>query len=237
MDLNTIEIPDLLITELYRDHLLATEGYTATATKRSSLPPAGPAPKDISVTAAGSTLPKAPTHPIGAVPRTTPTPAPEAAAEPAMALAATPTSTPASTTSSTPAPPAYKYLGRNQKRITIIVQSPGIAFLPDDQLNVLTKMLEACRMNIGDVAIVNHINTPIVITTLKEQLNPSIVLLFGIQPVEIRLPINFPTFKIQAYDECTYLYAPPLSELVPPTAESKLLKSKLWICLKDLFGV
>ena len=138
-----------------------------------------------------------------------------------------------------PAPPAtgYKFLGNNRRKITILVQSPNTAFLPDDQLTFLTKILEACQMNIGDVAIVNHAHTPVVITELRQQLQSSIILLFGVDPIAIRLPIRFPVFKTQAYDSCTYLSAPALEELVPATHEGKLLKSKLWVCLKTLFNV
>jgi hypothetical protein len=204
MDLNTIDIPELLISELYRDNLLATEIKATVAT----------------------TQPSAPVTPL--MHGSAPAKESPLSKEPIATTAPIPGTVPIST---------YKYLGHNQKQITIIIQSPGIAFLPDDQLAVLTKMLEACRMNIGDVAIINHANTPVAITMLREQLHPSIILLFGIQPVDIRLPINFPVFKIQSYDACTYLCAPPLSELVPPTDESRLLKSKLWVCLKTLFAI
>jgi hypothetical protein len=134
-------------------------------------------------------------------------------------------------------PGPYKFLGNNRKHIAIIVHSPGTPFLPDNQLSFLTKILEACRMNIGDIAIVNAATTPVLIADLKQQLNPTAILLFGLEPVAIKLPINFPVFRLQPYDSCTYLSAPALSQLVQNSEESKLLKSKLWICLKTLFNV
>jgi hypothetical protein len=63
------------------------------------------------------------------------------------------------------------------------------------------------------------------------------VLLFGLDPTAIRLPINFPHFKQLTYDDCVYLSSPALDQLVPNTEESKLLKSKLWVCLKTIFDV
>jgi hypothetical protein len=134
-------------------------------------------------------------------------------------------------------PSTYKFLGKNNRRVSIIVDSPGAAFLPDPQLDFLTKILEACRMNIGDVAIINHHATPVVINALRQQLQPQRILLFGVEPTAIRLPINFPEFKLQPYDQCTYLSAPPLHQLVSNTADAKLLKSKLWVSLKTLFDV
>ena len=186
MSINNIQLKDLVVSQLYKDHLLA-----------SSAPPA------------------------------TPVPPPPSSTPEAHSLQLT----------ATPAPSGYKTLGNNLRNITIVVHSPGIAFLPDDQLNVLTRMLEACRMNIGDVAIVNHAASPVVIGPLKQQLQPSFVLLFGPTPQTIGLPMDFPVFKIQAYDQCTYLTAPSLEELVRPGDESRPLKSKLWVCLKTLFGI
>ena len=109
--------------------------------------------------------------------------------------------------------------------------------MPDNQLTFLTKILEACRMTLADVAIVNNAATPVTITALRQQLQPRTVLLFGVEPTAIRMPINFPTFKQLSYDDCTYLSSPALDLLVPNTEDSKLLKSKLWVCLKTLFEV
>jgi hypothetical protein len=134
-------------------------------------------------------------------------------------------------------PSPYKFLGNHRRKVSIIVDSPGAAFLPDDQLGFLSKILEACRMNIGDVAIINHHTAPVVITALRQQLQPQSILLFGVEPTTIRLPINFPEFKLQPYDDCTYLSAPPLQQMVGNTADAKLLKSKLWVSLKTLFDV
>jgi hypothetical protein len=142
-----------------------------------------------------------------------------------------------SASGTSPSAPGYKFLGNNQKKITILVDSPGMPFLPDDQLAFLTKMLEACKMNIGDVAIVNQATTPVDIAALKKQLSPTWLLLFGPGPGEIGLPIHFPTFKIQPYDQCSFLWVPSLGEMLQAGEESKLLKTKLWVCLRALFEI
>ena len=131
----------------------------------------------------------------------------------------------------------YKFLGNNHKKITLIVNEENVAFLPETHLNFISKILEACKMNIADVAIVNQQTKPVIIADLKKQLEPSFTVLFGITPIEIKLPINFPQFKPQQYDACTYLYSPALSELNKDSEEGKLLKSKLWVCLRKLFEV
>ena len=217
MSLNNIELSDLTVSEWYGQSILVPSGkQTAPVTPATVLAPPVTAPPVIPATVTvtpppASVKPAAPLIPEASIP-----PPPTAPVE---------------------EPAAYKFLGNHRRKVTIIVDSPGAAFLPDDQLNFLTKILEACRMNIGDVAIVNHHTSPVAITALRQQLQPSSILLFGIEPTAIRLPINFPVFKLQPYDQCTYLSAPPLQQLVGNTAESKLLKSKLWVCLKTLFDV
>jgi hypothetical protein len=166
-------------------------------------------------------------------------PAAAASSAPPPALLASPASSqPAVPSTATAASaPAYKFLGNNQKKITILVDSPETAFLPDDQLGFLVKMLEACKMNMGDVAIVNRASSGADMTELKRQLAPAYLLLLGPGPENIRLPIHFPLFKIQAFDQCSFLWTPPLAQFLQPGEEGKLLKTKLWVCLKQLFEV
>jgi hypothetical protein len=166
---------------------------------------------------------------INPAPNTTPPPPPTA---PTLQ-----SPTPQASTSAAPAQAPLKSLGNNRRRIAILVNAPGSPFLPDNQLNFLTKILEACRMTLADAAIVNNATTEIDIATVKEQLHPKTTLLFGLEPSALRLPINFPPFKPLDYDGCTYLSAPGLDQLVTNTEESKLLKSKLWVCLKTIFDV
>jgi hypothetical protein len=131
----------------------------------------------------------------------------------------------------------YKYLGNNQKKIIFLVNSNDAVFIEDKHLTFITKLLEACKMNIGDVAIVNHALHPVVIAELKKQLDPQMIILFGVSSVDIKLPFSFPQFKTQLYDGCTYVLVPTLNELDTDTHESKLLKSKLWVCLRQLLEI
>lgn len=131
----------------------------------------------------------------------------------------------------------YRFLGKNAQHVSIVVFSPTEPFLPDDQLALLTKMLDACRLNLGDVAIINHATQPVHFSRLAEQLQPKRVILFGIQPELTGLPLSFPPFKEQEYAGCTYLLATSLTEMNQPTEEGKLLKGKLWGCLKKMFNI
>lgn len=131
----------------------------------------------------------------------------------------------------------YKLLGNNRQQVTVVVRFPGEAFLPESHLQFLTKMIGACKLNLGDVAIVNDATVRVDMNVLKAQLQPKTVLLFGVAPEEAALPLSFPTFKAQEYAGTTYLYTPPLEELNTETEDGKLLKRRLWDSLRKIFGV
>ncbi|MBA2498425.1 MAG: hypothetical protein H0V30_01730 [Chitinophagaceae bacterium] len=124
-----------------------------------------------------------------------------------------------------------KFLGDNKKNILILINNPDTVFLPDEQLNFLTTILNACKMSLGDVAIINLAHTQIDYQTLKKNLNQDKALLFDIQPAQIQLPVKFPHFQVQSFDGCQYLLSPSLDQL----DKDKQLKGKLWSCLQRLF--
>jgi hypothetical protein len=128
----------------------------------------------------------------------------------------------------------WKYLGENKKNILLIVRYANATYLPDEQLNFLTSILGACKLSLGDVAILNVANAPAdIYNGVSEQFNSLVTVLFGITPIEFAMPINFPEFQVQAFNNCTFLHTPILEEL----EIDKVLKSKLWVCLRKMFGV
>jgi hypothetical protein len=132
-------------------------------------------------------------------------------------------------------PVTYKTLGNNKQQITVVVNCPNDVYVPEADLAFLTKMLGACKLNMADVAIVNYATASIAIDRLKTQLQPKSLLLLGVEPGDIQLPISFPPFKEQPYAGTTYLFTPALSQLNQETEEAKLLKRQLWDCLKRMF--
>ena len=130
---------------------------------------------------------------------------------------------------------AYKILGNNQRKVTVIVNYPQEAFIPEEDLQVLTKMLGACKLNLGDIALINNATLTAEIEKIKDQLQPEKVLLFGVSPSEIGLPISFPEYKQQNYAGTVFVSAPSITRMNGETDENKLIKRKLWQCLKPLF--
>lgn len=223
MSLNNIKLPDFVIAELYRNSLIQP-----LASDR--------VPPEVSAVAQGlpQAKPDSPLHQSEARKVVEQQPVikpsikePVAETSPAKVVETTPVKT--------SAPAAYKILGNNKKQVTVVVNCPNDVFVPEDDLAFLTKMLGACKLNMADVAIINHATAAVAIEKVKLQLQPKYLLLFGIEPGTIQLPISFPPFKEQPYAGTTYLFTPALSELNVETEDAKVLKRKLWDCLKRIF--
>jgi hypothetical protein len=125
-------------------------------------------------------------------------------------------------------------LGKNLKRIVIVVSNPEVAYLEDDELNFLLGILSACKLTMDDVCIVNVAkNSGTNYSSIAAELNAEKVFLFGTSPGKIKLPLAFPDYQVQQYNNQVYLSAPALSGLQHDKAE----KTKLWNCLKQIFSI
>lgn len=127
----------------------------------------------------------------------------------------------------------WKFLGNNGRNILIIVNYNSVLHLPDEELSFLTTILTACKLNLGDVAIVNTNNYPR--HSYRDYLghfNSKVILLLGVDPASFGLPVDFPPFQVQSFNNATFLHAPSLAE-----CHDKLVKSKLWVCLKRIFNL
>jgi len=133
-----------------------------------------------------------------------------------------------------PEVPGWKTLGENRKQVMIVVDYPGLSFLPDDRLNFLTEILSACKMSLADVAILNLNAQPLKSwKDISKKYSVRSALLFGTGPASLDLPVDFPQFQLQPVANQTFLSSPSLEEL----EADRVLKSKLWVCLKRLFNL
>ena len=128
----------------------------------------------------------------------------------------------------------WKYLGEYKKNILIIVRYNDVTYMPNEQLNFLTSVLSACKLNLGDVAIFNIANAASAsYKDLQEKFKSRFTILLGLTPEEFQMPLSFPEFQVQPFNNCTFLHTPVLEVL----ETDKVLKSKLWVCLKKMFGM
>lgn len=129
-------------------------------------------------------------------------------------------------------PEKIRFLGSNEKKITILVREENAVFLSDASLAFLTNILKACKLNLSDVAIINILKNEVKdYPSVKNSTGAGVLLLFGVSPVEIQLPLNFPYFQVQSYDHTTCLFVPDLKEV----ENDPSLKAQLWSGLQKVF--
>ena len=125
-----------------------------------------------------------------------------------------------------------KYLGSNKKNTTILVKAADAPFLNDQSFNFLAGILNACKLNMADVALINLLsanNTGY--TVINSITNPEKTILFDVSAQDISLPMQFPHFQVQRFNNVMYLSAPSLSVI----EADKAIKAQLWSSLKQLF--
>lgn len=129
------------------------------------------------------------------------------------------------------------FLGENRSHVTVLVNEPNEVFVAEDNLSFLTNILKACDLTLADIAVVNTAKQLTTFAIIKQQLLPGNLLLFGVDPLAIKLPFQIPAFQIQNFEDCKIMLAPALVNLNKTSGESKLLKTKLWMSLKQTFNI
>jgi hypothetical protein len=129
---------------------------------------------------------------------------------------------------------SVSFLGDNEQNICIVVADENNLHLTDDLLNFLQGVLGACKLTMADIALVNtKKNNDITYEILQKELKAEVCLLFGVTPAQIHLPLTFPLYQIQKFNNQQYLAVLPLQQLQQDKAE----KGKLWLCLKTIFNL
>jgi hypothetical protein len=129
---------------------------------------------------------------------------------------------------------SFSILGHNRKKIIILVDNDETLYLPDEQLNFLLGILSACSLTMEDVAIINtRKNKNITYKAIEQELKGEKIILFGVAPAQINLPIEFPHYQVQPFNSQTYLSA----AMLPEIQDNKAEKAKLWNCLKQIFAI
>ena len=129
------------------------------------------------------------------------------------------------------------YLGNYEKKIVVLVNDAANIYVDDDSLNFLTGILNACKLNLAHIALINFDKNALDFNHLKKELSPAYLLLFGINALQIQMPFTMPDYQVQDYNNCKILIAPSLTDLNKPTDKAKAEKTKLWKSLKKMFDI
>jgi hypothetical protein len=134
-------------------------------------------------------------------------------------------------------PNKKNYLGNYEKRIVVLVEDEKNMHLDDESLQFLSGILNACKLNIAHIALINFNKNKIEFNQLKKDMQPEYLILFGINTLQIELPFAMPNYKVQFFDNCNILIAPSLIELNKTGEHAKAQKTQLWKSLKNMFNI
>lgn len=129
--------------------------------------------------------------------------------------------------------PDVKFLGENQKNIALFIQNEGGAYLNEELFNLLTNILNACKLGMQDIALINVAHYPAMpFTSWQSAVKMKQAVLFGISPATMGLE-DFPTYQVITANGCQLMKSDDLY----PISQDKMAKGKLWGGLKQLLGI
>ncbi len=112
------------------------------------------------------------------------------------------------------APPIFNYLGENNRYMLLLVNSPGENIMPAKELEALQSILQAKKLDLKDVAIVNHTHySSLLFQQLREYFACSTLVLFGVNPQHLKMP-DFPPNVITPYEGIKVLSTYSFAEML-----------------------
>ena len=127
-------------------------------------------------------------------------------------------------------------LGDFRKNILVLVKDNTSVHLADAELELLGKMLQALKLSIAEIAILNIAKQACQWEKIHKQLPPKQVLLFGVDPADIQIPVRFPHFRVQDWNDISFLFSPALVEINKTSENQVHYKKELWKALQQIFS-
>ncbi len=134
-------------------------------------------------------------------------------------------------------PVTISYMGKNTQHIMIGIYNTENAFLSAEAQDFLLNILKACQRNIDHVSIVNFATLEPTLAQLKDQLAPRVMMLFGSHPLFASILDNQIDFVLAEKEDLQIMRIPALDKMMETSAESRAMKGKLWLLLKQVFNL
>ena len=128
------------------------------------------------------------------------------------------------------------WLGNFNKRILIVVDEPDAVYLNDADMGLLTKMLEAVKISLADVAIVNNAHYQLGnFDALGSKLPANFYVLFNVPATGIGAPLKIQPYQVLPWNGKQFLYSPSLTAINTPGPDQVNMKKSIWVALKKIF--
>lgn len=129
--------------------------------------------------------------------------------------------------------PKLKYLGENQKNILLLIENESEAYLNEELFNLLTNILNACKLGMQDVALLNIAAYPgLTLQDYHQATGFRQCILFAIPHARLGLAEMAP-YLAETHFGASVVFSDHLQQI----ATDKALKGRLWMALKQLFGI
>jgi hypothetical protein len=135
--------------------------------------------------------------------------------------------------STTPVP--IKYLGDHLKKIIVLVHDNNAVHLNETDLGLLSSILNACKLTLADIALINIAQQPLALHEMLITLPSQFVISFDINSTQIKIKLPTTLYKPIVLGETQILFSNSLQSMQGTDQNAKLEKSKLWNALKLLF--
>ncbi len=121
--------------------------------------------------------------------------------------------------------------GKFNQKILWVVDEADYPFLSDEDFQFLTQILNACKRNLDDIALLNINKETLHTSQLQEQIKPVIVIASGLAPE--RKLFQVPDYTLSKQDAFQFLATDSLSQI----RNNQSIKQQLWKGLKQLFEI
>ncbi len=124
----------------------------------------------------------------------------------------------------------FKFLGKNQKNILILVNDPENEVSTEQGRDLLRKLVKAIDLTANDFALLNYANyTSEKYEELSSFFSCKVMIAFGVSAADLNLTSQ-PLHQLIKFSEATHLFAKNLHELDSDIASKKVL----WASLQQL---
>lgn len=128
-----------------------------------------------------------------------------------------------------------KSLGEHHKKITVVVNDPNSVHLNESDFILLTSILNACRLTIADIALINLGKQPVGLHQILQEFPSTLLISFAVDATQLKVKLPNNLYKVTQLGDTHILFSNALSTMQGTGAEAKQEKAKLWTVLKKIF--
>jgi hypothetical protein len=128
-----------------------------------------------------------------------------------------------------------KFLGDHLKKMIVLVHDENAVYLNESDLGLLSSILNACKLNLADIALVNTASQAYSLHEILETLPSQYVFVFDIAGTALKIKLPTTLYKPIELGDTQILFSASLQSMQGVDQNAKIEKSKLWNALKLLF--